>query len=113
ARGRSVVPIPATHDGPARSPRGDGRGLKSQLRRLLQDRLVQREVRDKPLQPRVLSLQILHPPRLIDLQAAIFLAPPIKRLLRYPDLSASLDGSRASSDQHIGFTQLRDNLFRR
>lgn len=58
-------------------------------------------------------LQILHPPRLIDLQPAIFLAPPIQRLFRYPDLSASLDRRRPPPDQHIRLTQLRDNLLRR
>ena len=44
---------------------------------LLQYQLVQRQVRYRTPKPRILFLQVLHPPRLVGLQTAIFLAPPI------------------------------------
>src|SRR3546814_11971922 len=109
-RSRSVAPIPEGHDGPARSPHGDGRGPKSQLRRLLEDRLVQREICLQLLQPRILALQILHPPPLIDLQAAIFLAPAIQRLFADPNLSAGFHRRRAAPPQTLHLTPRRANL---
>src|SRR3546814_6701474 len=110
-RSRSVAPIPEGHDGPARSPHGDGRGSKSQLRRLLEDRLVQREICLQLLQPRILALQILHPPHLIDLQAAIFLAPAIQRLFDEPNLSAGFHRGRRSEEHTSELQSLMRNSY--
>src|SRR3546814_8322599 len=82
------------------------------LRRLLEVRLVQRESCLQLLQPRIPALQILHPPHLIDLQAAIFLAPAIQRLFDDPNLSAGFHRGRAAPHQYLHLTQLRDNLLR-
>src|SRR3546814_14955689 len=49
--------------------------------RLLQDQLVERQVGDRPPEPKILLLQILHAPRLVGLQTAILLAPAIIGLL--------------------------------
>ena len=61
------------------------RGSEVSLCRFLQDQLVQRQVQDCPRHPLVLLLNILHPPRLIGLQAAIFLAPAIIGRLAHRD----------------------------
>lgn len=113
APGRSAAPILATPGGPARSPHDDGRGSKTELACFLKNRLVQREIGHQLLQPDVLPLRILHPPSLIDLQATIFVAPPVQCLLRNADLAASLHRCRAPAHEYIHLTQLRDNLFRR
>jgi hypothetical protein len=39
--------------------------------------------------------QHVDPTRLVDLEATMFLAPPIQRLLRDPDLPTCLDGGPA------------------
>ena len=44
---------------------------------LLQNQLVERQIRDRPPESQILLLKILHPPRLVGLQTAIFLAPPV------------------------------------
>src|SRR3546814_15344745 len=49
---------------------------------------------------------------LIDLQAAIFLAPAIQRLFDDPNLSAGFHRGRAAPHQYLHLTQLRDNLLR-
>src|SRR3546814_2176047 len=46
---------------------------------LLQDQLVERQIRDRPPEPEILLLQVLHPPGLVGLQTAILLAPAIIR----------------------------------
>src|SRR3954452_3122136 len=81
----AVTAAPATP--PTTAPRcrpGDARGLEVSPGCLLQDQLVQREVRNRSAQPRVLSLEILQSLDLIALQPAKLLAPPVIRDLRNP-----------------------------
>src|SRR5690606_11267323 len=78
----------------------------------LQYQLVECQIRDRTTKPRILLLQILHPTRLIGLQAAIFLAPPIIGLLADRDPTARLGGRGALRQHNLRFTQLADNLFR-
>src|SRR3954469_10563700 len=57
----------------------------SSPRRLLQDQLVERQVRNRLAQALVLGLQLLHAPDLIRLQAPELLAPTIVRHLGHAD----------------------------
>lgn len=50
---------------------------------------------------------------LVDLQAAIFRAPSIQRLLCDARMPANLDCRLAPADEHIHLTQLRYDLLRR
>src|SRR3546814_8638232 len=79
---------------------------------LLQDQLVQRQVRYRTAKPLVLLLQVLHPSRLIGLQAAIFFAPPIVGLLADRDPPTRFRRRRPLRKHDLCFTQLADNLFR-
>jgi len=53
---------------------------------VLQDRLVQAELRDQLLEPRVLLLQLLELAHLVGLHPRVLLLPAIERLLRNADL---------------------------
>lgn len=63
--------------------------------------------------PPILTLQIVHPSGLIDLQPSLFSAPPTERLLGDVDLPARLKRRRARANQHTQIWQPRDELFRR
>jgi hypothetical protein len=86
------------------------RGSEVSLGSLLKNELVERQVGDCPTEPKVLLLQILHPPRLIDLQAAIFLAPPVIGLLGDTDPPTPLGGRPALAQHDLDLTQLPDDL---
>lgn len=79
----------------------------------MQNRLVQRQVCDNPLEPCILTLQLFQPSRLIHLQSAIFLAPLIQRLLCNADLATGFDRRPTATHNHIYLAQLWDDLFRR
>ena len=81
------------------------------LGRLLQDQLLQRQVRNRPAQPLVLLLHILHPPFLVGLQPTLFLAPAIIGLLADLNPAARLRSRRTLRQHDLNFTQLADNLF--
>jgi len=107
--------------------RGGARGLEVSPCGFLQDQLVQRQVRDRPAKPRVLSLQFLQPLDLIALQPAVLVAPAIicnfvQRVNDPPDRSLirltsyrphRIRDRAALCHQHIHLPQLRDDLFRR
>src|SRR5919206_919758 len=61
------------------------RGSEVSLCGLLQDQLVEREVRDGRAQPRVLGLEFLHPAHPIRLQAPELTAPAIVGDLTHAD----------------------------
>jgi hypothetical protein len=71
----------------------------------------ERQIRDCLTEPKVLLIQILHPTSLIDLRAAIFLAPPVVGLLRILDPPASLGGRAALAQHDRDHTQLPDDFF--
>ena len=78
----------------ARPPAGAVRGLQVSRGDILENLLLKRQIRHQPLQPGVLLLQILHPPRLIKLKPAVFLAPAVIALLarsRPPGTPAGAD----------------------
>lgn len=64
------------------------------------------------MQPLVFLLQIFHPPCLVGLQPAIFLAPAITGLLADPDPMAFFGGRSPLRQSGFNFTQLADDLFR-
>src|SRR5262249_45816696 len=72
---------------PAQCRHGDARGLEVSPGGLLQNELVQRQIRDRLAQPAVLELKVLQALHLLGLQPAELLAPPIIRHLAHPDLS--------------------------
>src|SRR6218665_510480 len=62
-------------------------GLEVSLSQLLQNRLLQLRLSEQPLQHGVLPLKLLHPLRVISLETAILIPPPIVRLLRHTKLT--------------------------
>src|SRR3546814_7071592 len=64
---------------------------------LLQDQLVERQIRDRPPEPEILLLQVLHPPGLVGLQTAILLAPAIIGLLGNRDPPTDRKSTRLNS----------------
>jgi hypothetical protein len=88
-------------------------GLSSSLGDLLQNDLVDRQLRHGLLQPGVLGFEVPQSLRLIDPQTAMALAPAEVRLVRHPDLLRRLRHRLALADQHIRFAQLVDDLFGR
>src|SRR5215207_10328112 len=69
----------------ARCRPGDARGLEVSPGSLLQDQLIEGQVRNRSAQPRVLSLEILQSLDLIALKPAKLLAPAVVRDLRNPN----------------------------
>src|SRR6266566_574680 len=97
---------------PAQCRHGDARGLEVSPRGLLQNELVQRQIRDRLAQPAVLELKVLQTLHLLALQPAELLAPPIIRHLAHPDLADCVHQVLALRDQNIDLPQLRNDLFR-
>src|SRR4029453_15652794 len=79
---------------------------------LLQNELVQRQIRDCLAEPAVLELKILQALHLLALQPAKLLAPPIICHLAHPDLADCVHHVLALRNQNIHLPQLRDDLFR-
>src|SRR5262249_45969934 len=98
--------------GPAQCRHGDARGLEVSPGGLLQNELVQRQIRDCLAQPAILQLKVLEALHLLALQPAKLLAPPIIRHLAHPDLTDCIHHVLALRDQNIDLPQLRDDLFR-
>lgn len=86
------------------------RGLVSFPGGLLQDQLVEREIRDRLPEPLVLDLQVLHAPNLVALQAAVLLAPAVVGDLRHADRADRVANALALRDQHIHLPQLGDHI---
>ena len=97
----------------ARCRRGDARGLEVSPGGLLQDQLVQRQIRHRPAQPGVLRLQLLQPLHLVATSArhtpgaSGSTSPRVTPIARI----ASATGL-ALRRQNINLPQLRDDLFR-
>src|SRR5262249_17827219 len=88
------------------------RGLEVSPGGLLQNELVQRQIRDCLAQPAVLELKVLQALHLLGLEPAELLAPPIIRHLAHPDLADCVHHVLALRDQNIDLPQLRNHLFR-
>src|SRR2546421_12888687 len=71
---------------PAQCRHGDARGLEVSPGSLLQNELVQRQIRDRLAQPAVLELKLLQAFDLLDLQPAKLLTPGIVGHLAHTDL---------------------------
>src|SRR5262249_12634830 len=87
-------------------------GLEVSPGGLLQNELVQRQIRDCLAQPAVLELKVLQALHLLGLQPAELLPPPIIRHLAHPDLADCVHHVLTLRDQNIDLPQLRDDLFR-
>src|SRR5205814_9967330 len=98
--------------GYARSRRGEARGLLISQGRLLQDQLVQRQIRYRTAKPGVLRLEILQTLDLVALQPAKLLPPSVIRHHAYPDRADRLRHALALLGQIINLAQLGDDLFR-
>src|SRR5262249_50978906 len=97
---------------PAQCRHGDARGLEVSPGGLLQNELVQRQIRDRLAQPAVLELKVLQALHLLRLQPAELLAPPILRPPTPPDAANSDPHVLTLRNQTIALPQLRDDLFR-
>ncbi len=74
----------------ARLPDADASGLEVSPRDFLQDQIVQRLISHEAFQTRVLLLQLLEPTNLVDLHAAVFLAPAVVGLFADAELTGGL-----------------------
>src|SRR5918993_182916 len=77
---------------------------------ILQDLLLQREIRYKATQAGVLALQILQPLGLLDGHPSVLLAPAVITLLGDPSLLAGLGQLHALRQLHLHLTQRHHNL---
>src|ERR1700756_965015 len=96
---------------PAQCRHGDARGLEVSPGSLLQNELVQRQIRDRLAQPAVLELKLLQALDLLNLQPAKLLTPAIVGHLAHTDLPNRLRHALALRDQNVDLAQLRDDLF--
>ena len=80
---------------------------------VLQDLVVDRQIGHCPPQPGVLALQLLQPPGLGDLHAAIFDPPAVIRLFRNLERLAHLGHRLPLRQRHFRLAELRDDLLRR
>ena len=89
------------------------KGLEVSLSDLLKDQLVERQIRYRTSQPRILLPQILQAPGLINLQTAILATPTVVTLLRYPKATADQTDLLALRQTHLSLTQKPNDLLRR
>src|ERR1019366_3154324 len=87
-------------------------GLEVSLRHLLQNLLLQRQIRHQPPQASVFLLQLLHPACLFQLQTAVFLAPAIVGLFSDARFPADLPGGLVVGYFDFDLPQDRDDLLR-
>src|SRR5262249_10219670 len=97
---------------PAQCRHGDARDLEVSPGGLLQNELVQRQIRDGLAQPAVLELKVLQALHLLGFQPAERLAPRILRHLTHPYRADCIPHVLALRDENIDLPQLRDDLFR-
>src|SRR5438034_4356776 len=90
-----------------------GAGSEVSPRDLLQRLILEQLIGHDPLQPRVLTLQLLQPLRVVGLQAAVLEPPTMKRLLRHLELLRHEGDLLALPEQPVGLPQLPDDLLRR
>jgi len=79
---------------------------------LPQDRLVQLRIRQEPLQPGVLLLEILQPLRLVRSKPAGLPLPAVLGLLRHAKLPHHLRHGLTSGQLDLGLAKLPDDLLR-
>jgi hypothetical protein len=99
--------------GPARDQphHGGVKGLEVSLSDLLEDQLVERQIRYRTPQPRVLLLQIIQAPDLVNLQTAILATPAVATLLLQPKTTTDHTDPRALRQTHLGLTQKTNILY--
>src|SRR5262249_14970716 len=99
--------------GRARPPRPASPGSEVSRGGLLEDGLVQLRLGQQPLQPRVLLLQVLEAAGLVELQAAVLLAPAIVRGLGDGEVLADLGDGRTPGELDLGLAEPADDLLGR
>jgi GTP cyclohydrolase I len=86
-------------------PAGVVRGLQVSRGNVLEHLFLKRQIGNKTLQADILALQVLHPLRLINLKAAVFLAPAVITLLRNIGIPAGFRGRFAPRHRHFNLTK--------
>ena len=96
--------------GRAQRTPASGKGLVFSPESFLQDQLVERQLRPRPLEPAVFLLQFPEALGLVELQTAVLAPPAIITLLR--DAKTSADGANrlALSETDLRFPQKTDDL---
>jgi hypothetical protein len=120
AASSDVIRAPHKRDAPryvfdlghARRRRGDARGSVASPEGLLQNELVERQIRHCPAKPGIPCVKILQPLHVLGLRPSKLLAPAIVRNLGYADLADRINNALTLRDQHIDLPQPRDNLLR-
>lgn len=73
-------------------------------------RVVRCRVGNRPAEPPIVELQVLHPSYLIYLQTAEFLAPAVVGNLRYSSGTNHLGYALGLRDRHVRPPQLGDHI---
>jgi hypothetical protein len=81
--------------------------------RLLQDRIVQRQISHQLLQPAILSLQLLEPLSLVHMKTSILLLPPLVGVLRDSQLPAGLTYRITLTLKNLYLSKHTDGLLHR
>jgi hypothetical protein len=88
-------------------------GLEVSCGHLLHDTIVEREIGHQALQSRILLFQTLQPFGLLDTQAAVFVLPPIVRLLGDAELPAGVCDPNTLACLNLNGPSMADDRFRR
>src|SRR5664280_819587 len=110
--GRLDAPRDRTSPECPQPPAGAVQGLQVSRGDVLEHLLLKRQIGHQTLKTNILALQVLHALCLIDLKAAIFLAPAVITLLRYPCIPAGDRRSFALRHRHFNLAKHRHNLLR-
>ena len=96
-----------------RTSRSDTRlGLEVSLGQLLERGLLQLRFGQQSLERGVLLLQLLETLRVVGLQSAVLVTPPVIRLLGYPKLPTHRGDVAAVGEHPVGLPELADDLLR-
>ena len=104
--GMPVSPKRLAHDVPELLSCVSGTGSEVSLGRLLQDRVIQRDISHQSLQPDVLLLQFLESPGLLDPHATVLSAPAIVSVVGHAKLSAGFGNRTALAQQDLSLPMI-------
>lgn len=98
--------------GPIQCIRDGGPGSAISPRSLLQNQLVQSQMRDRAAKPLILFLKLLQTLQLLGVHAAVFLPPPVICHIGHADLADRIQHRPTLPVENLHLPQLRHDLFR-
>ena len=86
-------------------------GREGSLGGFLQNHLLEREVRDRALQPGMLPFACFQPLGWRDVEPTVLVAPSGVRVFGEPQCAAALSDGLSLAQRHLSFTQCGEDLF--